>query len=75
MMGTGVLETCRDSTQTCIPDGHLRRAAYTRCRIDTINSPDDAQMSAGNMQIFGINIHEKTIVRQVGYLQELQSGS
>jgi len=23
-------------TQTCIPDGHLHRVTYTRCRIDTI---------------------------------------
>jgi len=34
---------------TCIPDGHLRRVTYTRCRIDTINSPDDGHMAARNM--------------------------
>jgi hypothetical protein len=28
-------------------------------------------MSARNMQRFGINIYEKRIVRQVGYLQQL----
>jgi len=30
-------------------DGHLHRVTYTRCRIDTINSPDDEHMSARNM--------------------------
>ena len=34
---------------TCIPDGHLHKVTYTRCRIDTINSPDDAHMAARNM--------------------------
>jgi hypothetical protein len=45
--------------------------AYTRCPIDTINSPDDEHMSARNMWRFGTNIYEKRIVRQVGHLQEL----
>jgi len=31
---------------TCIPDGHLHRATYIRCHIDTINSPDDGHMAA-----------------------------
>ena len=34
---------------TRIPDGHLHRATYTLCRIDTINSPDDGHMAARNM--------------------------
>jgi hypothetical protein len=59
------------NTQTCIPHGHLHRVTYTRCRIDTINSPDDEHMGARNMQRFGVNIHEKRTVRQVGHLQEL----
>jgi hypothetical protein len=42
----------------------------TRC-IDTINSPDDEHMSARTMYRIGINIYEKRIARQVGYLQEL----
>ena len=53
------------------PDGHLRRVAHTRCRIDTINSPDDEHMSARNMKRFGINLYEEKTVRQVGHLQEL----
>jgi len=62
---------CLGGTQTCIPDGHLHRVTYTRCRIVTISSPDDEHMSARNMQRFGINIYEKRIVRQVAHLQQL----
>jgi hypothetical protein len=29
------------SCLTCILDGHLHTVTYTRCCIDTINSPDD----------------------------------
>ena len=36
------------NVQTCIPDGHLHRATYTRC-IDTIDSPDDENGVARNM--------------------------
>jgi hypothetical protein len=58
--------------QACIPDGHLYRVTYNRCRIDTINSPDDENTSARNMLRFGINIYEKKSVRQVDHLlQEL----
>jgi hypothetical protein len=32
-----------------IPDEHLHRVTCTRCRIDTINSPDDERMSVRNM--------------------------
>jgi len=35
--------------QTCTPDGHLCSVTYTRCHIDTINSPDDGHMAARNM--------------------------
>ena len=44
---------------------------YTRCRINTIDSPDDEHRGARNMYTIGINIYEKRIVRQVGYLQDL----
>ena len=35
----------------CVGDshGHLHRVTYTRCRIDTIDSPDDEHMAARNM--------------------------
>ena len=36
-------------TQTCNPDRHLHRVTYTRCRIDTINSPDDGHIAVRNM--------------------------
>jgi len=32
--------------QTCTPNSYLSRVTYTRCRIDTINSPDDGHMAA-----------------------------
>ena len=32
-----------------IPDGHLHRVTYTRCRIDTNNSPDDVHIALRNM--------------------------
>ena len=44
---------------TCIPDGHLHRIAYVKCRIDTIDSPDDEHMVARNMQSIEININRK----------------
>ena len=51
---------------TCIPD-----VTYTRCRTDTIDSPDDEHMAVRNMQRTAINIQGKRTVRQVGYLQGL----
>jgi len=57
--------------QTCTPNGHLYRATYTRCHIDTINSPDDGHVAARNMYRIEINIHKKRTVRQVGYLRRL----
>jgi len=33
----------------CIPNGHLYRVIYTRCRIDTIIFPNDGHMAARNM--------------------------
>ena len=37
------------SVQTCLPDGHLHRLTYARCRIDRNYSPDDEHMVARNM--------------------------
>jgi hypothetical protein len=45
----------------CTPKGHIYIVIYTRCRIDTINSPDDGHMDARNMQRIEINIHEKEL--------------
>jgi hypothetical protein len=30
-------------------DGHVHRVTYTRCRINTIDSPDDGHRGARNM--------------------------
>ena len=46
----------------CTTNGHLYRVTtYTRCRIDTINSPDDGHMAARNMWRIEINLHEKEL--------------
>jgi hypothetical protein len=58
---------------TFTPDGHLHTVAYNRCRVDTINSPDDGHIVARNMYRIDINIYEKRIVRQVCYLQRATS--
>ena len=47
--------------QTCTQNGHLYRVSYTRCRIDTISSPNDGHMAAQNMHRIEINIHEKEL--------------
>ena len=57
-----------DDRLVCIPGGHLHRVTYTRCRIDTTNSPDDGHVAVGNMYRIEINIHEKELcVRLVIY--------
>ena len=43
---------------TCVLDGHVHRVVYIRCRIDTINSPDDGYMLARNMWRIEINIRK-----------------
>ena len=42
---------CRfgQNVQTCMPDGHIHRVTYTRCRIDAIDCPDDEHGVARNM--------------------------
>jgi hypothetical protein len=42
---------CRSgrNSLTYIPDGHLHRVTYTRCCIDTIDSPDDEHWVSRNM--------------------------
>jgi hypothetical protein len=51
----------RDCEQTH-PNLHTKRSVtYTRCRIDTINSPDDKHMATQNMWRIEINLHEKFV--------------
>jgi len=60
--------------QTCTPNGHLYRITYTRCRINTINSPGDGHMAARNMYRIEINIYEKELcVKLVIYRNYLKS--
>jgi hypothetical protein len=54
-----------DEIPSCIPDGHPCRVTNTRCRIDTIISPDDEHIVARNTQRIEINIQEKMCTRLV----------
>jgi len=56
---SGICQLCRwpssvqvwmelSSIQTCTLDGHLHTVTYTRCRINTIDSPDDEHRGARN---------------------------
>ena len=60
------------SIQTCTLDGHLHRVPYTRCRIDTIDYPDDEHRGCSkHVQNWNNYIQKKRNVRQDGYLQDL----
>ena len=52
---------------TCIPDSHLYRITSTKCRINTVVSPDDGHIVARNMYRKKINILRK-IVQQVSFI-------
>jgi len=57
-----------NSAHTCIPDGHLHRVTYARCRIDITDSPDDEHMVAQNMYSIEINTYGKEMcIRLVSY--------
>jgi len=43
---------------------------YTRCRIDTINSPDDGHIAARNMYKIEVGVYEGLCIKLV-YLQRL----
>ena len=49
----------------CIPDSHLYRVTNTRCRIDTVFSPNGGHIVARNIQRKAVNIVRK-FVHQVG---------
>jgi hypothetical protein len=38
-----------EEIQSCIPDGYLPTVTYTKCRIDTVNSPDDGHIAVQNV--------------------------
>jgi hypothetical protein len=54
-----------------IPDGHPHRVTNTRCRIDTVISPDDGHIVARNMQRIEISIQEKLCTRLVFFYKSL----
>jgi hypothetical protein len=57
----------------CIPDSHPYRVTSTKCRIDTVVSPDDGHIVARNMLRKEINILRK-IVHQVGFIYKIIQG-
>jgi hypothetical protein len=58
---------------TCTPDGHLHTVTYTRCLINTIDSPDDGQRGARNMWRTGINIYKKELLIIYNNCTEMRS--
>ena len=52
---------------SCIPDSHPHRVTNTRCRIDTVISPDDGHIVARNMYGTEINIQEKLCTGLVSF--------
>ena len=56
-----------------IQDSHSHRVTNTKCRIDTVISPDDGHMVARNMLRKEINILRK-IVHQVGFIYKIIQG-
>jgi len=52
------------------PDSHPYRITSTKCRINTVVSPDNGQMVTRNMYRKEINILRK-IVYQVGFIYKV----
>ena len=46
----------------CTLGGYLHRVTYTKCHINTIDSPDDEHRGPRNMWSIGINTYEKRTV-------------
>ena len=53
---------CR-SICSCIPDSHPHRITSTKCRIDTVISPDDGDIAARNMYIKEIKNKLRKLLR------------
>jgi len=56
-----------------IPDSHPHRLTNTKCRIDTVISPDDGHIVARNMYRKEINIISK-IVHHAGFNYKIIQG-
>jgi len=50
----------------CIPDSHQHRVTNTKCRLDTVVSPDDGHIDDRNMSKKEINILRKIV--KVGFI-------
>ena len=46
---TRFMSLCVDGRLVCISECHLHTVTYTRCRIDTVNSPGDGHIAVRNM--------------------------
>jgi len=57
----------------CIPDSHPYRITSTKCRKNTVFSPDDRRIVARNMQRKEINLLRKT-VHEVGFIYKIRQG-
>ena len=57
----------------CIPDCHPHRVTNTKCRIDTVISPDDGHIVVRNVKRKEINTLRK-IVHQVGTIYKIIQG-
>jgi hypothetical protein len=53
-----------------IPDDHPHRVTNTRCRIDTVISPDDGHIVARNVQRIEINIERRDCAKSWFYLRK-----
>ena len=62
-----------DSLVRSVPDSHLHRVTNTKCRIDTVISPDDGHIVARSMSRKEMNIPRK-IVHQVGFICKIIQG-
>jgi len=54
----------------CIPDSHPHRVTNTKCRVDTVISPDVGHIVTRNMKRKEINIRRK-IVHQGGFIYKI----
>jgi len=67
---TWYLLFCVDDCLAFIPDSHPHRIISTKCRINTVVSPDDGHRVARNMYRKGVNILRKNYAPNWLYLQD-----
>jgi len=48
-LSTSTYRLVRRSIRSCVPDSHPHRITSTKCRINTVVSPDDGPIVARNM--------------------------